>query len=55
LQTVGKEAQEARSDFILKDDQGAVWSYIMTLANQGKRLDFVLDNGNFGIYYCSCV
>ncbi|KAG1851868.1 hypothetical protein DFJ58DRAFT_792086 [Suillus subalutaceus] len=44
LQTVGKEAQEARSDFILKDDQGAVWSYIKTLANQGKRLDFVLDN-----------
>jgi hypothetical protein len=47
LQTVGKEAQEARSGFILKDDQGAVWSYIMTLANQGKRLDFVLDNGTF--------
>ncbi|KAG2143434.1 uncharacterized protein EDB93DRAFT_1156180 [Suillus bovinus] len=44
LQTVGKEAQEARSNFILKDDQGAVWSYIKTLANQGKRLDFVLDN-----------
>ncbi|KAG1758126.1 hypothetical protein EDD22DRAFT_912194 [Suillus occidentalis] len=44
LQTVGKEAQEARSDFILRDDQGAVWNYIMTLANQGERLDFVLDN-----------
>lgn len=50
LQTVGKEAQEARSDFILKDDQGAVWSYIMTLANQGKRLDFVLDNAGFELF-----
>jgi hypothetical protein len=45
LQTVGKEAQEARKEFILKDDQDAVWTYIKTLANQGKRLDFVLDNG----------
>ncbi|KAG1736193.1 hypothetical protein EDB19DRAFT_1722117 [Suillus lakei] len=43
-QTVGKDAQEARSEFILKDDQSAVWSYMKTLANQGKRLDFVLDN-----------
>lgn len=50
LQTVGKEAQEARSDFILKDDQGAVWSYIMTLADQGKRLDFVLDNAGFELF-----
>ncbi|KAG1801027.1 uncharacterized protein HD556DRAFT_1230072 [Suillus plorans] len=50
LQTVGKEAQEARSDFILKDDQGAVWSYIKTLANQGKRLDFVLDNAGFELF-----
>ncbi|KAG1774711.1 hypothetical protein EV702DRAFT_1122165 [Suillus placidus] len=50
LQTVGKEAQEARSEFILKDDQGAVWSYIKTLANQGKRLDFVLDNAGFELF-----
>jgi len=47
LQTVGKEAQEARKEFILKDDQGAVWAHIKTLAGQGKRLDFVLDNGTF--------
>ncbi|KAG1728237.1 DUF89 domain-containing protein [Suillus lakei] len=50
LQTVGKDAQEARSEFILKDDQGAVWSYIKTLANQGKRLDFVLDNAGFELF-----
>lgn len=50
LQTVGKEAQEARSGFILKDDQGAVWSHIKTLANQGKRLDFVLDNAGFELF-----
>lgn len=50
LQTVGKEAQEARKEFILKDDQDAVWTYIKTLANQGKRLDFVLDNGTFSAF-----
>ncbi|KAF9238349.1 hypothetical protein BU15DRAFT_88407 [Melanogaster broomeanus] len=41
LQTVGKDAQQARKAFILKDDQEA------TLAGQGGRCDFVLDNGTY--------
>ena len=47
LQTVGGEARKAGKEFILKDDQGAVWTHIKTLAGQGKRLDFVLDNDTF--------
>lgn len=43
LQSVGKEAQAARKEFILKDDQEAVWEYIKTLRD--GRVDFVLDNG----------
>ncbi|KAJ7619435.1 DUF89 domain-containing protein [Roridomyces roridus] len=43
LQTVGKDAQAARSDFILRDDQGTVWNHVKSLT-QG-RVDFVLDNG----------
>ncbi|KAF9242822.1 hypothetical protein BU15DRAFT_60118 [Melanogaster broomeanus] len=42
---VGKEAQQARKAFIIKDDQETVWEYIKTLAGQGGRCDFVLDNG----------
>lgn len=43
LQTVGKEAQAARSNFILRDDQEDVWNHVKSLT-QG-RVDFVLDNG----------
>ena len=43
LQTIGRDAQNARKEFILKDDQGAVWEHIKTL--KGARIDFVLDNG----------
>jgi damage-control phosphatase, subfamily III len=43
LQTIGRDAQAARKEFILKDDQGAVWEHIMTLKD--ARIDFVLDNG----------
>lgn len=42
LQTVEKEAQAARSEFILKDDQDAAWNHVKTLKD--ARVDFVLDN-----------
>ena len=42
LQTVEKGAQEARSKFILKDDQAAVWEHVKGLKD--ARVDFVLDN-----------
>lgn len=44
LQTVGKDAQAARKEFILKDDQERVWDHIKTLSPD-SRVDFVLDNG----------
>lgn len=47
LQSVGREAQAARLEFILKDDQHAVWNYINTLEN--GRVDFVLDNAGFEV------
>ncbi|KAI0063016.1 DUF89 domain-containing protein [Artomyces pyxidatus] len=48
LQTVGKEAQQARKEFILKDDQEAVWKHIQTLKD--GRVDFVLDNAGFELF-----
>lgn len=45
LQTVGKEAQAARLQFILKDDQDQVISYLESLKGGNARVDFVLDNG----------
>lgn len=45
LQTVGMQAQQERKEFILRDDQEAVWEYIKTLGGSEKRCDFVLDNG----------
>ena len=45
LQTVGKEAQAARLEFILKDDQDQVISHLESLRDQDARVDFVLDNG----------
>ena len=45
LQTIGRDAQDARKEFILKDDQSAVWEHITTLKD--ARIDFVLDNGEF--------
>ncbi|KAI0037119.1 DUF89 domain-containing protein [Vararia minispora EC-137] len=42
LQAVGREAQKAQEEYILKDDQHTVWSHIKTLRN--ARVDFVLDN-----------
>ena len=43
LQTVEKEAQSARKQFILKDDQEQVWNHVKGM--KGGRVDFVLDNG----------
>jgi hypothetical protein len=43
LQTIGRDAQNARKEFILKDDQSAAWEHIMSLKD--ARIDFVLDNG----------
>jgi damage-control phosphatase, subfamily III len=42
LQSVGKDAQAARKQFILKDDQEAIWNHIQSL--RGDQVDFVLDN-----------
>lgn len=43
LQAIGRDAQNARKEFILKDDQSAAWEHITTLKD--ARIDFVLDNG----------
>ncbi|KAH9003903.1 DUF89 domain-containing protein [Lactarius hatsudake] len=43
LQTIGRDAQNARKEFILKDDQDAAWQHITTLKD--ARIDFILDNG----------
>lgn len=48
LQAVGKEAQAARHEFILKDDQDAVWGYFKTLRN--ACVDIVLDNSGFELF-----
>lgn len=43
LQTIGRDSQDARKEFILKDDQNAAWEHMTTLKD--ARIDFVLDNG----------
>ena len=45
LQTVGKDAQEERKQFILHDDEKASFEHLTSLKD--ARIDFVLDNGNF--------
>lgn len=47
LQSVGKDAQAARKEYILKDDQEAVWHHLQSLQGKDARVDFVLDNGEF--------
>ncbi|KAG6837774.1 hypothetical protein H0H93_001701 [Arthromyces matolae] len=42
LQAVGKDAQVAKQQFILKDDQQKVWQHVSSLSR--GRVDFVLDN-----------
>ncbi|KAI9459850.1 DUF89 domain-containing protein [Lactarius psammicola] len=48
LQTIGRDAQDARKEFILKDDQDAAWQHITTLKD--VRIDFVLDNAGFELF-----
>ncbi|KAF7326870.1 DUF89 domain-containing protein [Mycena venus] len=48
LQTVGKDAQAARAEFILRDDQEKVWSHVKSLSN--GKVDFVLDNAGFELF-----
>ncbi|KAG2003504.1 DUF89 domain-containing protein [Coprinopsis cinerea AmutBmut pab1-1] len=48
LQTVEKDAQAARSKFILKDDQDEVWNHVKGLDK--ARVDFVLDNSGFELF-----
>jgi hypothetical protein len=48
LQSVGKDAQAARQQFILKDDEEPVWKHIQTL--EDGRVDFVLDNCMFWLF-----
>ncbi|KAL0060542.1 Hairy/enhancer-of-split with YRPW motif protein 2 [Marasmius tenuissimus] len=48
LQTVEKEAQSARKQFILKDDQEQVWNHVKGM--KGGRVDFVLDNAGFEVF-----
>ncbi|KAG7087527.1 hypothetical protein E1B28_013486 [Marasmius oreades] len=48
LQTVEKEAQSARKQFIMKDDQGQVWKHLKQV--KGGRVDFVLDNAGFEVF-----
>ncbi len=47
LQSVGKDAQAARAEYILRDDQEKVWNHLTSLAGKAdSRVDFVLDNGS---------
>ncbi|GLB44649.1 putative DUF89 domain-containing protein [Lyophyllum shimeji] len=48
LQSVGKEAQAARQQFILRDDQDQVWRHLSSLKD--GRVDFVLDNSGFELF-----
>ncbi|KAI0776814.1 hypothetical protein BD413DRAFT_610398 [Trametes elegans] len=51
LQAVGRDAQTARSEFILRDDQEKVWQYLSSLGgNTDSRVDFVLDNAGFELF-----
>jgi len=49
LQSIGKDEQAARQQFILKDDEESVWKHIQTLKD--GRVDFVLDNCMFYKFY----
>ncbi|KAI0759122.1 DUF89 domain-containing protein [Fomes fomentarius] len=51
LQTVGKDAQAARAEYILCDDQEKVWNHLKSLdGKQDSRVDFVLDNAGFELF-----
>ncbi|TFK47253.1 DUF89 domain-containing protein [Heliocybe sulcata] len=44
LQTVGKDAQAARKEYLLRDDGDKAWEALKKGGDEG-RVDFVLDNG----------
>ncbi|KAG5651833.1 hypothetical protein H0H81_007265, partial [Sphagnurus paluster] len=48
LQSVGEDAQAARKQFILKDDQEILWNHLSSLKN--GRVDFILDNSGFELF-----
>ncbi|KAL5510965.1 hypothetical protein ACEPAG_3684 [Sanghuangporus baumii] len=48
LQSVGKEAQEERKAFILRDDEKIAFEYLTTLKD--SRVDFILDNAGFELF-----
>ncbi|CCM00959.1 uncharacterized protein FIBRA_03007 [Fibroporia radiculosa] len=48
LQSVGRDAQAARKEFILTDDQDSVWAHLTSLKD--SRIDFVLDNAGFELF-----
>ncbi|KAI0351611.1 DUF89 domain-containing protein [Trametes cingulata] len=51
LQTVGRDAQAARAEYILRDDQEKVWDHLTSLAGKtDSRVDFVLDNAGFELF-----
>ncbi|KIK56194.1 hypothetical protein GYMLUDRAFT_47408 [Collybiopsis luxurians FD-317 M1] len=48
LQSVGKEMQAARKEFIMRDDQEKAWEHLITVKN--GRVDIVLDNAGFELF-----
>jgi len=51
LQSVGRDAQAARKEYILRDDQDEVWTHLKSLPRLGRhRIDFVLDNAGFELF-----
>ncbi|KZT05259.1 DUF89-domain-containing protein [Laetiporus sulphureus 93-53] len=48
LQSVGRDAQAARKEYILTDDQDKVWVHLTSLKD--ARIDFVLDNAGFELF-----
>lgn len=51
LQSVGRDAQAARAEYILHDDQEKVWQQLTSLSGKkDSRIDFVLDNGGFELF-----
>ncbi|EJD04787.1 DUF89 domain-containing protein [Fomitiporia mediterranea MF3/22] len=48
LQSVGKDAQEERKEYILHDDEKNAFQYLTTLRN--ARVDLVLDNAGFELF-----
>ncbi|KAH9922327.1 uncharacterized protein BXZ73DRAFT_104145 [Epithele typhae] len=51
LQSVGRDAQATRAQYILHDDQESVWTHLTGLTEKAdSRIDFVLDNAGFELF-----